>query len=184
MDLKEEQELISRARQDPQIFVKIYEEYLPKILRYSVRRVGNVRIAEDITSETFFKALKNLGKFKWHNVSFSAWIYRIATSEINCYLRKGKYKHYSLENMMEGGFEPPAQDDLETEIDSPEDKIEQHKEFLAIHRELKELPVKYQEVIALRFFENKKISEIAVILGKKVRYCKIFAFTWSEHPER
>jgi RNA polymerase sigma-70 factor, ECF subfamily len=167
MDLKEEQELIAAARRNPQIFGKLYEEYYPGIFRYSLRRIADARIAEDITSETFFKALKNLWKFKWQNVPFSAWIYRIATNEINYYFRKGKYKPCSLESMMETGFDPPGQSDLETEIEEIDAQIKRHKDFLVIQQELKKLPVKYQEVIALRFFEDKKINEIAAILGKK-----------------
>ena len=174
MDLKEEKELVTKARHNPRFFGQIYAEYYPKIFRYALKRIGDVRVAEDITSETFFKAINNLNKFKWINVSFSAWIYKIATNEINYYFRRGKYKHYSLELLTESGFEPAAQTDLETEIENLEAQLQSHKDFLFIQGELKKLPVKYQDVIALRYFENKKVNEIAEILGKKGRNGKIF----------
>ena len=167
MDLREEKELIARAREDTQVFGQIYEEYYAKIFGYALKRVGNIGVAEDITSETFFKALKSLWRFKWQNVAFSAWLYKIATNEINYYFRHGKHKTYSLELLLEDGFEPQAPDDIEGELDEAETRLQRHQEFLAIQKELERLPVGYQEVIALRFFENKKINEIGEILGKK-----------------
>jgi RNA polymerase sigma-70 factor (ECF subfamily) len=167
MDLHQEQKLIENARKDTQVFGEIYEEYYPKIFRYALRRVGNLEIAEDITSETFFKALKSLWRFKWQNIAFSAFLYKIATNEVNYYFRRGIYKAFSLELMSEKGFDPPAQDDIEAELDEAETRLQRHEDFLAIRKELEKLPEKYQAVISLRFFENKKIIEVAEILGKK-----------------
>ena len=58
MDLNEEKELIKQAQKDPEVFAKLYDEYYPKIFGYILKRVANFEIAQDITSETFFKALK------------------------------------------------------------------------------------------------------------------------------
>ncbi len=41
-----------------------------------------------------------------------------------------------------------------------------HEDFLALHRSIAQLPLKYQEVITLRFFEDNQIHEISEILGK------------------
>ena len=48
-----------------------------------------------------------------------------------------------------------------------ENEFKQHQDFLRIQLRLKQLPVNYQEVIALRYFEQKSIKEIAIILDKK-----------------
>jgi RNA polymerase sigma-70 factor, ECF subfamily len=167
MDLGQEKDLIARARIDPHVFGGIYEEYYPKMFRYALRRVGAVGIAEDITSETFFKALKSLWQFKWRNISFSAWLYKIATNEINYYFRCGGYRAVSLELLSEKGFDPLARDDVQAELDEAETQLHRHQDFLIVREEIGKLPEKYQEVIALRFFENKKICEVAEILGKK-----------------
>ena len=60
MDLNEEKELIKRAQKDPEVFAKLYDEYYPKIFGYILKRVANFEIAQDITSETFFKSRKKL----------------------------------------------------------------------------------------------------------------------------
>ena len=179
MDLKEENELVKEAQKDPEVFAKLYDEHYPKIFGYILKRVANFEIAQDITSETFFKALKKLWQFRWRNISFGvypvghrrcsfgAWLYRIANNEIANYYRKNRYL-VSLEILRnEQGFEPVALHNPETELLEAQEKLRQHQDFLKIQEKISQLPIKYQEVITLRFFEKKKIKEIAEILGKK-----------------
>jgi RNA polymerase sigma-70 factor (ECF subfamily) len=58
MDLSEEKELVRQAQKDPDAFAELYDQYYPKIFGYVLRRTGNLEAAQDITSETFFKALR------------------------------------------------------------------------------------------------------------------------------
>ena len=167
MNLKEEKELVKRAQKDPEVFAKLYDEYYPKIFGYILRRVANLEIAQDITSETFFKVLKKLWQFRWQNISFSAWLYRIANNEIANYYRKNRYL-VSLEILRdEQGFEPVALHNPETEFLEAEEELKRYQDFLKVQEKISQLPIKYQEVITLRFFEKKKIKEISEILGKK-----------------
>ena len=163
MDLKEEKELIKQAQKDPEVFAKLYDEYYPKIFGYILKRVANFEITQDITSETFFKALKKLWQFRWRNISFSAWLYRIANNEIANYFRRNKYKPVSLDKVPE----PIVVHNPEAEILEAEQELKKYQDFLKIREKISQLPIKYQEVIALRFFEKKKIKEICEILGKK-----------------
>jgi len=168
MDLSEEKELVRQAQKTPDAFTKLYDQYYPKIFGYVLRRTVNLEAAQDITSETFFKALKKLWQFRWHNISFSAWLYKISTNEIKQYFRQAEYrKSASLEELQERGFEPIASQDIESELIEAQEKLKQYQDFLEIQRKIVQLPTKYQEVIALRFFEQKQIKEIAAILGKK-----------------
>jgi len=167
MNLKEEKELVKRAQKDSEVFAKLYDEYYPKIFGYILRRVANLEIAQDITSEAFFKVLKKLWQFRWQNISFSAWLYRIANNEIANYYRKNRYL-VSLEILRdEQGFEPVALHNPETEFLEAEEELKRHQDFLKVQEKISQLPIKYQEVITLRFFEKKKIKEISEILGKK-----------------
>ena len=90
MNLEQEKRLIKQARNDPDAFGQIFDMYYQKIFNYVLKRVSNVELARDITSETFYKAYKNLWQFKWKNLSISSWFYRIATNESNYYLRKNR----------------------------------------------------------------------------------------------
>jgi len=168
MDLSEEKELVRQAQKAPDAFAKLYDQYYPKIFGYVLRRTAHLEAAQDITSETFFNALRRLWQFRWRNISFSSWLYKIATNEINQYFRKAEYKKsVSLEELQEQGFEPISPHDPENELIEAQGKLKQHQDFLEIQEKIIRLPAKYQEVIALRFFEQKQIKEIGEILGKK-----------------
>jgi len=168
MDLIEEKELVRQAQNAPDAFAQLYDHYYPKIFGYILRRTANLEAAQDITSETFFKALRKLWQFQWRSISFSAWLYRIATNEINQYFRQAHYKKsVSLEELQEQGFEPVAISDPEGELIEAQEQLRQHQDFLEVQGKIVRLPAKYQEVITLRFFEQKQIKEIAEILGKK-----------------
>jgi len=165
MDLREERELVEEARRDPEAFGALYERYYSQIFGYVLRRVANVEIAQDLSSEVFFKALKNLGRFRWQNISFSSWLYRIASNQTTDYFRKDGHRAIPLEEF----YELAAVSGLsaEAEILQAEDELKKHEDFLILHKNIARLPSKYQEVITLRFFENKHIKEIGEILGKK-----------------
>lgn len=165
MNLKEEKKLIQKAKRNPEVFGRLYEQHYPKIFGYILKRTANFEIAQDITSETFFKALKKLWQFHWKNIPFSSWLYRIANNEIANYFRKNKHKPVPLESIPEPfstSNSNPSADILEAE-----EELKKHQDFLALQKEISKLSVKYQEVIILRFFDKKQIKEIAEILGKR-----------------
>ena len=167
MNLSDEKELIKRAQKNSEVFAKLYDKYYSQIFGYILKRAVDFEIAQDITSETFFKALKNLWKFRWKNISISSWLYRIANNEIANYFRKNKKYSISLDRLKEKGAEPIALHNPETEVLKAQEKLKKHQDFLRIQEKITQLPIKYQEVIILKFFEKKKIKEISEILGKK-----------------
>lgn len=165
MDLEQEKELVERAKSDTGAFSELYDQYYSQIFGYVLRRTARIEIAEDVTSEVFFKALRNLRQFHWRDVPFSSWLYRIATHEIANYFRKGKQRPLSLEEVSNSvGISDPS---AEAELLEAEAELKRHEEYLALHENISKLSIKYQEVITLRFFENKQLKEIGEILGKR-----------------
>lgn len=168
MDLSQEQALLEQSQHNPETFGLIFDEYYGKLFGYTLKRVGRVEIAEDIVSEVFFKAVKSVPKFKWQNISVSSWLYKITTNEIKMWFRKKSNFHWSLEVLQEAvGFEPAGNINLEEEMMNLQEQLENAEIFKQVCVAVQELPIKYQEVISLRFFENKTTPEIAVILGKR-----------------
>jgi RNA polymerase sigma-70 factor, ECF subfamily len=168
MDLEREQSLVKKAQRDPAAFAELYDHYYPKIFGYALRRTASLEAAQDITSETFFKALKSLWRFRWRNISFSSWLFRIASNETTQYFRQAEYrKSASLEAMQEQGFEPASPDDPQGELIEAQEELDRRLEFRKVQERIARLPARYQEVIALRYFEQKQLKEIAEILGKK-----------------
>ncbi len=164
MQPENEKELLKRIKKDPQAFALIYDEHYNAIFSYVFRRLGNYDIAKDVVAESFLKAFQKIGSFEWKNVPISAWLYRIATNEINLHFRQSKKNQTGdLDISLYLPYEPG----IETEKAALEKALAELQEFLVIQKQLLLLDAKYQDVIALRFFEDKSIKEISVILNKK-----------------
>ena len=163
----EESRLVQRAKTDPDAFGILFEQYYSRIFGYIYRRVLEWEMAQDITSEVFIKAYKSIWKFHWTKISIGAWFYRIATNEVNMYFRRRRYSTVSLEELVQRrGFDPPDPNSTEEEKARIEKELRQYEDFMAIQSKMRDLPVKYQEVITLRYFEQKSIKEISRILNK------------------
>lgn len=168
MNFQSDKDLVKKARKDHQAFALLFDRYYPNVFRYTLKRVANVQVAEDITAEVFYIVLKKLWQFRWRNIPFEAWIMKIARNEIYFFFRKQKYKPLSLEYLLEEtALELADQQDFQEEIIANETILEEQSEFLFIHKKLQTLPMKYREILVLRFLEKKKIKDIARFLQKK-----------------
>ena len=165
MNVEQERELVERAKNNTEAFGELYDQYYSQIFGYVLKRTANIDVAQDVTSEVFFKAFKNLRQFQWRGVPFSSWLYRIATNEIANYFTKNKPWQLSLEEVSNSisSSDPWA----ETELLQAEAELRRREDFLTLHENISKLQLKYQEVIVLRYFEDKQLKEIGEILGKR-----------------
>ena len=159
MDIDAEKALVEKAKTDASAFGQLYDEYFKRIFGYTLRRTADFQRAQDITSEVFLKALKNIRSFQWRGVPFSAWLYRIASNEIAYSYKRNSHYHPSL-------IVSTVEDVCVDGSVLANVELENLDEHLALQECLVKLPLKYQEVIALRYFEDKNLAEIAQILGK------------------
>jgi RNA polymerase sigma-70 factor, ECF subfamily len=144
---------------DDERFLEIYDEYYDRIFGYILRGVHNRETAEDLTSETFFKALRRL-KVADDVRSPKAWLYRIATNEIlmhHRYYRKKVFVDCETEEfqsflLLNGQTFAAA--DRETDV-------------LALRQAMETLKPVERAAIEMRFFEAIDYGEMAEILGKK-----------------
>ena len=121
----------------------------------------------------FFKAWNGLEKFEWRGLPFSAWLYRIASNEVNSYFRLKKREPASLDALFEEtGFEVASERDVAGDALAFEDSLSRHEDYVLVQALLLELPTKYQEVLALRFFEKKPIKDISEVTGKNINTVK------------
>ena|ERR1700743_1372436 len=159
--------LIEQCRNDPAAFGQVFDYWYRPIFGYVMRRTGDYELSKDIAAETFLKALLKISSFQWRGVSLSAWLYRIATNELNQYYRSSKYKPQSLQQLLENPqleklLHYPADDEREL----METELKAYNDYNLIREKLPLLDIKYQEVIALRYFEQKTNTEISQILDK------------------
>src|SRR5689334_18268756 len=78
----DEQRLIEAAQRDPAQFGELFELHARRIYAFISVRVRGREEAEDLTSEVFHQALKNLKAYEYRGIPFSAWLFRIATNAI------------------------------------------------------------------------------------------------------
>lgn len=161
MNLEQERDLVERARDSAKAFGELYDMYYDQIFGYTLRRTANIDIAKDITSAVFFKALKHIKNYRWRGVPFSHWLYRIANREIvDQYNRKKReVLNYNKEQFLET-------QDLNSGQISGENELRKHEDYLDLQNYVSKLPPKYQEVIALKYFEDKDIKDISSVLRK------------------
>lgn len=163
-----EKQLISLAKTRPEVFGQLYDAHYPRIFGYIYRITGDYTLAGDICGETFLKAFVRIGSFRWKGISISAWFFRIAINELNQYFRKKRYQPVMLSDLP--AFEAVAWDNrygLDRESNQTTADMDRAEEFRLVRQLVLGLPDKYRQVIALRFFEELQVREIAEILGKK-----------------
>lgn len=157
---KTDQELVRLAKDNPDYFGVIMSRYSDPLSRY-IRRMSyfNDEDIEDLLQEIFVKIYRNLNDYD-QSLKFSSWIYRIAHNHIIDQFRKAssKLKTTSLENNDLVNFLKSTVN-IEKEIIN-RDCLEKIKALIM------ELPVKYREVLILRFLEEKDYDEIMDILQK------------------
>jgi RNA polymerase sigma-70 factor, ECF subfamily len=160
----DETDLLERIRKNPECFSEIFKLYYKQIFGYILRRTGRFDDSADIAANTFLKAFQYINKFKYSGISVKVWLYRIATNEMNLFFRL-KQKHNSIFDRIKIEDKNVFNNYMEEDRMELENELQKHDQYLVVMHELKTLPVKYQEVIALKFFEGKDNKEIVEILN-------------------
>ena len=157
--MQDEQSLVARAQQhDEEAFARLYETYFDKIFRYICLKIGDRFEAEDMTQQVFMKALKSISSFKWKDIPFSAWLYRIAHNQIVDYLRrKTRRPTGPLDEAVLHAEEPGG---------GPQEALESRLELEQLVTATRKLTPAQREVLALRFSSELPIAEVSRIMGK------------------
>jgi RNA polymerase sigma-70 factor (ECF subfamily) len=151
--LTDDTTLLARARaNDEHAIAELYDQYAPAIYAYVYRRVGEQRLAEDLTADVFVRALEALRKNQFAHTSLIAWLYRLAHNRVIDHYRRRRPQ-------VELPEQHPAPDDV-SEITHR--RALQSKVRAALHQ----LTDDQQQVLALRFGEGKTAGETARLLNK------------------
>ena len=125
-------------------------------------------MAEDLCSETFYKAFRSLHSFREVDASFSTWLYTIARNTVLSELRKHRSGTLPLE---ESGVVPVAP--LEV---APEQAILRSERVHMVREAINNLPEKQRSALILREYDQLDYQEIADILGQSVSSVKSLLF--------
>ncbi len=153
--------LVARAQAgDAEAFGLIYDRYVGLIYRYIYYRVGSQQLAEDLTSETFLRALRRITTFTWQGRDVGAWFVTIARNLVTDHYKSSRYK-----------LEITTHDLVSTAGDSPDEGTPEDEVLTALTNStllqaVKSLNPEQQECIVLRFLQGLSVSETAQAMGK------------------
>jgi RNA polymerase sigma-70 factor (ECF subfamily) len=154
--------LVERAQAgESEAFGLIYDRYVDTVFRFVYFRVGNRQLAEDLTSDTFLRALKRIGSFTWQGRDLGAWLVTIARNLVADHFKSGRYR---LE-VTTGDVLDADREDRGPE-GSPEAAVVDHITNVALLTAVKQLNPEQQECIVLRFLQGFSVAETAQTMGK------------------
>ncbi|HEV7707302.1 MAG TPA: ECF subfamily RNA polymerase sigma factor, BldN family, partial [Asanoa sp.] len=154
--------LVERAQAgESEAFGLIYDRYVDTVFRFVYFRVGNRQLAEDLTSDTFLRALKRIGSFTWQGRDLGAWLVTIARNLVADHFKSGRYR---LE-VTTGDVLDADREDRGPE-GSPEAAVVDHITNVALLTAVKQLNPEQQECIVLRFLQGFSVAETAQSMGK------------------
>jgi RNA polymerase sigma-70 factor, ECF subfamily len=159
-------DLLDRARNDRAAFGEIYDLYLGRVYAFCLARTRDRVEAQDLTAQTFERALKNIGHYESHGAPMSSWLFRIAANlAIDRARKKGRTRNLGGEPVPEEG--QTAQPEL-----SPEQQVLEWERARYLRDLLKALPGDQQRAVRLRYFEGKSIAEVAEVLERSENAAK------------
>jgi RNA polymerase sigma-70 factor (ECF subfamily) len=154
--------LVERAQSgDAEAFGLIYDRYVDTVFRFIYFRVGSRQLAEDLTSDTFLRALKRIGSFTWQGRDLGAWLVTIARNLVADHFKSGRYR---LE-VTSGDVLDADREDRGPE-GSPESVVVDHITNVTLLKAVKQLNPEQQECIVLRFLQGFSVAETALAMRK------------------
>ena len=150
--------LVELARKgDSDAFGMLYDHYQGSVYRFLFYRTRSSTLAEDLTSETFFRALRNMQNFRWQGKDFGAWLMTIARNLATDHFKAGRTRlEMTTEDM---GLHDDATEGPETAV-----LASLTNELLL--KALTELPAEQKDCLIMRFLQGMSIAETADVLGR------------------
>jgi RNA polymerase sigma-70 factor (ECF subfamily) len=142
---------------DAEAFGMLYDHYQPSVYRFLYYRTRSVVVAEDLCSETFFRALRNMPSFRWQGKDFGAWLMTIARNLATDHFKAGRTR-------LELTTEDMGQHDDSTE--GPENAVLASLTNEILLEALTQLPNEQRDCLIMRFLQGMSIAETAAALGR------------------
>lgn len=150
----DEAALVKAALRSPEAFAALYQQHVEGVYRYLLVRTSSIQDAQDLTTQTFMAAMHSLGSFRGDG-RFAAWLMGIARRLVALHFRKHK------------PLIPLDSVDTLPHPDMPPDELAAHSvQVDQVIAAIRTLPADRAEVVALRFFAELSVPEIAQVMRK------------------
>lgn len=154
---QQDETLVDRATAgDREAFGELYERWVTRVFKHVFYMVNDVDVAQDLTEQTFLRALEAIHRYERRGVPFLAWLLRIAR---NLYLNDQRVQrnNSSIHKNWDGGV-----------VASPELSCEAKANGEDVWRAVQALDGDQRQVIVLRFMDGLSYADVARVLGKSV----------------
>jgi len=151
-------ELVAAAQQgDQNAFGQLYDRYVDVVFRFILFRVSDRPLAEDLTSETFLRALRRISSVSYQGRDVGAWFVTIARNLVLDHVKSSRYR-----------LEMTTADILDSSADDrgPEHEVVEEATAAELMRCVAQLGRDQQECIMLRFMQGLSVSETAAVMGR------------------
>lgn len=150
--------LLERAQTgEADAFGQLYDHYSDTVYRYIYYRVGHKTTAEDLTSETFLRALRRIGTFTWQGRDFGAWLVTIARNLVADHFKSGRFRlEVTTGELLEAAEAESSAEDHVLHLWPNADLLH------AVRR----LTPRQQECVTLRFLQGLSVAETARVMGR------------------
>lgn len=138
---------------------QIYRDYHGKVYGYIRAKINNIQIVEDLVSDVFIKVYEKLGSFDERKASLSTWIYTVTRNTLTDYFRTRRVFEEIPETLADGI--------------SVEDEICNAEMLETLAEALEALDERERDIIILRFYKGKTLTEIAEQMGISYSYVKV-----------
>ncbi len=157
-DSRRMMDLVERAQAgEAEAFGSLYDHYSDTVYRYIYYRVGGRATAEDLTSETFLRALRRIGTFTWQGRDFGAWLVTIARNLVADHFKSSRFRLEVTTGEMLDANEVER---------SPEESVLESLANSALLDAVRKLNPQQQECVTLRFLQGLSVAETARVMGK------------------
>ena len=150
--------LVRRAQAgDMDAFSALFDRYYDVVFRYVLFRMNDRTLAEDITQETFLRALRRISSVTYQGRDIGAWFVTIARNLIFDHVKSSRYRLESTTSDMV---------ELSPSTDGPEQRVLELTTNEELLRCVRKLNPDQQECIALRFLQGLSVAETAKIMDR------------------
>lgn len=151
---------------------EIYQKYARSVYRFLFAKTRNKDIAEELTQETFYQAIKSIDKFDG-SCKLSTWLFGIAKNQFFNYMRKNP----TMQDISEYAEELESGEKVEDKVITSFERVELVK---ALHN----CREPYKEVLYQRIFGNLSFREIGEILGKSENWARVTYYRGKEQLKK
>lgn len=167
-ELAAEGELIRLAQQDRTAFGALYDRYVEAVYRFAYHRTCEHAAAQDVTAETFRRALEALPRYQWQGKPFGAWLLRIAQNV-------ARERRRSQQQLPTNAITPDLDEPPDTDT-AALDGVIAHEERAALWQLVGALSVDYQRILVWRYAREWDYPTIAAQLGRTPAAAKQLAY--------